>query len=259
MELSVVIIAKNEELMLPECLKSLDWVSKYGEILLIDTGSTDKTISIARKFGARVIEYKSGKGFSDWRNKGAREAKGKWIFYLDADERLTPNLRKEIISLITGHRSMNTAYAIPRRNFVLGKELKHGGFYPDYQKRLFKLSDLEMWTGELHEEPLYGGSLGHFNNPMIHEKHETLSEMVEKTNKWSNIEGKLMFDSGHPPMNILRFSTAMLREFWHRMIVKKAFLDGKVGIIFAIYQVFSRFVSYAKLWELQIKNASGNI
>lgn len=266
MKLSTIIIAKNEEKMLPECLKSLKWVSKNnGEVLLIDTGSTDQTIKIAKKFGARVVSYKSGKTFSDWRNKGAREAKGEWILYIDADERVTKELREEIDSRLRGNDGIGgddeevpTAYAIPRINIVLGQKLKHGGFYPDYQKRLFKKDKFEKWTGDLHEEPLYSGELGQLDNPMIHDKHETLSEMVEKTNKWSNIEGKLMFEAGHPEMNILRFLTAMFREFWYRMISKRAFLDGKVGIIFAIYQVFSRFVSYAKLWELQIKNESSN-
>lgn len=261
MKLTVIIIAKNEETMLPGLLKTLEWVYKNdAEVLLVDTGSTDQTIKIAEKFGARIVEYKTGKNFSDWRNKGAREAKGDWILYLDADERVTKELEEEILQISHQVRDDNfTAYAIPRINIVLGKKLMHGGFYPDYQKRFFLNNQFEMWTGELHEEPLFGGELGHLKNPMIHEKHETLSEMVEKTNKWSNIEGQLMFDAGHPPMNIVRFTTAMLREFWKRMIVGQAFLDGKVGIIFAIYQVFSRFVSYAKLWELQLKNESSNL
>jgi len=212
-------------------------------------------LGMAKKHGARVVEYKSGKNFSDWRNKGAREAKGEWILYIDADERVTSELREEIDSRLRGNDEGGfSAFAIPRINIVLGKELKHGGFYPDYQKRLFLKKEFQMWTGDLHEEPLFSGELGHLKNPMTHDKHETLSEMVEKTNKWSNIEGKLMYDANHPPMNIFRISTAMFREFWQRMIIKRAFLDGKVGIIFAIYQVFSRFVSYTKLWELQVKN-----
>lgn len=246
--ISAIIIAKNEEKMLSECLKTLGWVD---ELLLLDTGSSDNTIKIAKKFGAKVVEYNKGKSFSDWRNFAAKKATGNWILYVDADERITNNLEKEISQKIKGDGY--SCYAIPRRNFVLGKELRHGGFWPDYQVRLFKKSELKKWVGDLHERPEYQGELGYTNEPMIHDKHETISEMVEKTNKWSNIEGKLMFDAGHPPMNIIRFTTAMTREFWNRMIRQRAFLDGKVGVIFAIYQVFSRFVSYAKLWELQLK------
>ncbi|OGM31955.1 hypothetical protein A2803_02605 [Candidatus Woesebacteria bacterium RIFCSPHIGHO2_01_FULL_44_21] len=247
-KISAIIIAKDEEAMLPDCLKSLDWVD---EILVVDTGSFDKTVEIAKRHKARVVEYRNGKNYSDWRNKGLEEAKGEWIFYVDADERIPINLEKEISTILKNKNSLN-AYAVARRNFVLGKELKHGSLYPDYQKRLFKKSALKNWKGEVHEEPEFIGELGHLENPMIHYKHETFSEMVKKTNKWSEIEAKLMFDANHPPMNIARFLSAMGREFWQRMVVHKAFLDGKIGLIYGLYQVFSRFVSYAKLWEMQL-------
>jgi glycosyltransferase involved in cell wall biosynthesis len=250
MKISAVVIAKNEELMLPDCLKSLTFAD---EILVVDTGSIDKTIEIAKTNKAKVIKYSKGKNYSDWRNKGLAEAKGEWIFYVDADERVTRALRKEILSVVATPSRMTGVYAVPRRNIILGKEFRHGGFYPDYQKRLFKKSALRKWTGEVHEEPVFEGQLEHLKNPLVHDKHETIFEMVEKTNKWSAIEAKLMFDAGHPPMNVLRFISALAREFWKRMIIGRAFLDGKVGVIFAIYQVFSRFVSYAKLWEMQVK------
>jgi glycosyltransferase involved in cell wall biosynthesis len=247
---SAIIIAKDEEKMIPKCLASLAWVD---EILVIDTGSTDKTIEIAKKAGAKVIRYATGKTFSDWRSYGLKIATGDWILYIDADERVTEELKNEIMQTInTTYNIRYTCFAIPRRNVVLGQELKHGGWWPDYVKRLYKKESLKGWKGELHEEPIFKGDIGHLINPMMHIKHETFSEMVDKTNNWSEIEAKLMFDANHPPMNIPRFLSAMFREFWDRMIVKKAFLDGKVGIMFATYQVFSRFVSYAKLWEMQI-------
>lgn len=244
--ISAVIITKNEEKMLPDCLKSLEWVD---EVLVVDTGSIDDTLKIAKKFRAKIVDAKSGKNFSDWRNKGLSLASGEWILYIDADERVTEELQAEITNLEFKY----SAYAIPRRNVVLGKELKHGGLYPDYQKRLFKKGKLKGWRGDLHEEPEINGNLSHLESPMIHIKHENFSEMVAKTNKWSEIEARLMFESSHPPMNIPRFLTAMTREFWQRMIVQKAFLDGKEGVVYAMYQVFSRFISYAKLWEMQVK------
>ncbi len=246
-KISTIIIAKNEENMIQSCLDSLSWCE---EILLIDTGSIDQTTKIAKKFGAKVVVYTSGKSFSDWRNKGLEEATNDWILYIDADERITPTLRREIKEILKN--PLYDAYAIPRKNLILGKELHYGGWWPDYVKRLYRKDALKRWSGELHEEPEFLGGMGHLKSAMIHKKHETFSEMVDKTNNWSEIEAKLMYDSGHPPMNIPRFLTAMGREFWHRMIIKRAFLDGKIGIMFAMYQVFSRFVSYAKLWEMQI-------
>lgn len=249
MKISAVIATKNEEQMLEQCLASLDFVD---EIVVVDTGSTDQTKKIAQKYGARIIEYLSGKNFSDWRNRELKESKGEWILYIDADERVTPELKSEIKSIILDDQSPASAYAIPRKNIILGKEFRHGGQWPDYQKRLFKRHALLGWHGEVHEEPDFKGELKHLKHPMIHIKHEDFTQMVEKTNNWSEIEAKLMFDAQHPPMNVPRFISAMFREFWKRMIVQMAFLDGKVGIMYAMYQVFSRFVSYAKLWEMQI-------
>lgn len=234
MKISGVIIlgGKVDQVLLKACMNSLSWVD---EIVRVDTDKLKGS-------------------FSDWRNDGIKRAKGEWILYVDADERVTPALRQEIVKLLDGHTVENSAYAIPRRNFIFGKEFKHGGQWPDYVKRLFKKPNLHGWTGELHEEPHFDGILGHLKNPLIHIKHETLSEMVDKTNKWSEIEAKLMYEAHHPKMNILRFFSAGFREFWLRMIIQLAFLDGAEGVIYGMYQVYSRLISYAKLWEMQIKS-----
>lgn len=250
MNLSIVMITKNSADKIEDCLKPVK--SLAGEILVIDGGSTDGTVEIARKHNARVINQ-AGKGYADWRNQGIKEASGEWIFYLDSDERVTPELATEIELLITSHELSFFTYAIPRRNIILGKEMRHGGWWPDYVKRLYKKSSLKKWVGELHEEPVFEGEMGHLKNPMIHLKHSNLSEMIEKTNKWSEIEAKLLFDAGHPAMSWWRFFRIMASELWYRLIVKKGFLDGVEGVIYAIYQVWSKFVTYAKLWEMQQK------
>ncbi len=247
--ISVVIITKNEKQMLPDALQSVKWAD---EVLVVDTGSTDATVYIAKKNGTRVVESK-GKSFSEWRNKGLKEASGEWILYLDADERITEALKKEILEVTSTKNNNYSMYAIPRSNVILGREFRHGGFWPDYVKRLFRKSELKKWEGELHEEPVYEGEMSHLINPMKHIKHEDFSQMVEKTNEWSEVEAKLMYEAGHPPMNVKRFISAMAREFAHRMIKNRGFMDGSEGIMFAMYQVYSRFVSYAKLWELQEK------
>ncbi len=197
--------------------------------------------------------------FNDWHNEGLKKAKGDWILYIDSDEEVTANLHKEIEFTINDLKSINSVYAIPRRNFIFGKEFKYSGQYPDYQKRLFKKDSLEKWFGEVHEEPIFKGSLGHLKNPIMHYKNMTISQMVDKTNIWSEHEAKLMFDAHHPPMNIIRFFTAGLREFWLRMIVQTAFMDGAKGIIYGLYQVFSKLISYSKLWEMQLNHESGNL
>jgi len=229
----------------------LEWV---GDILLVNDSSDDKTVNIAKKYKARVINAsKKDRGdYSRLRNLGMEKSLKKWVFYVDADERVSEELKKEVTSIVNKSKLKKFAYAIPRKNIILGRELKHG-WWPDYVKRLYLKSKFKGWTGELHEEPHFEGNIGHLASPLIHIKHRSLSEMVEKTNKWSEIEARLMFDANHPKMNTLRFASAITREFNLRIIRQKAYLDGTEGMIYAFYQVFSRFLSYAKLWEMQIK------
>jgi len=205
------------------------------------------------------VETNLSKGsFADWRNEGAKKARGEWLLYVDTDEIVTPELQKMILKVINSDEF--SAYAIPRRNFIFGREMKHCGLWPDYVLRLIKKDKLVGWRGELHEQPKVMGKIEHLKEPLIHKKHDNISEMVNKTNEWSEVEAKLMFEAHHPDINIVRFFTAGLREFWLRMIVQTAFMDGAEGTIYGLYQVFSRLISYAKLWELQIKkNESGNL
>lgn len=268
MKLSVIILAKDVEEIIRDCLESAKWAD---EIILVDTGSIDKTIEIAKKYQARILKFSGERlEFSKWRNRGLEEAKSDWVFYLDADERVTPELKNEILQVIsdqrpaartkpTGHRSpvtghQTTAYAIPRRNFYFGKEVHFGGAWPDYVKRLFKKEKLKRWEGRLHEEPIFEGKLGHLKEPMTHFTHRNLSSMVEKTRKWSKIEAELLFEAKHPPAAWWRILRIMLTEFWKRAIRLQGWRDGTVGWIEIIFQMFSRFITYARLWELQNRN-----
>lgn len=249
MKLSVIILAKDVEALIEECLESVKWAD---EVVLVDSGSTDKTMEIGKKFGAKVISVFKGKiDFSRWRNEGLKEARGDWILYLDADERVTPELKKEIKETIK--KGKGTAFAIPRRNFYLGKEVRFGGAWPDYVKRLFKKSKLKKWEGRLHEEPVFEGELMHLKEPMIHLTHRDLSSMVEKTRQWSKIEADLLYQTKHPPVTWWRIIRIMLSEFWLRGIRQQGWRDGTVGWIEIVYQMFSRFITYARLWEMQVK------
>jgi len=245
MKISGIVLVKNEEDLIGDCLESLSWVD---EIIVIDNGSTDKTVEIAKGRGAIIAKSLKG-GFSDMRNLGAKKASGEWLLYVDADERVTPLLKKEIEeTLKTGG---NSAYAIPRRNIFLGHEMRWGGWWPDFVLRLIKKDSLVDWEGKLHEQPRIKGTIGRLNNPLTHFSHRSLAEMVAKTNEWSEIEAKLLFESHHPKMAWWRFISVAFREFWFRGIKKMGFLDGTVGVIEIVYQMFSRMITYAKLWEMQ--------
>lgn len=227
---AIVLVGEEvDQELLNKCLKSISWCD---EVLKVETKDVKG-------------------GFADWRNYGAKKAKSEWLLYVDADEEITEDLKNRINEVIGSYEF--AGYAIPRRNFVWGQEMKHCGLYPDYVLRLINKNKLVGWQGELHEQPKINGPIDHLKTPLVHRKHNDLSEMVEKTNKWSEIEAKLMFEAQHPKMNMIRFFTAGFREFWKRMIVQMAFLDGSKGVIYALYQVFSRLVSYSKLWEMQLK------
>jgi len=252
MRLSIIIIAKNEEKIIKDCLESAMWAD---EVILIDSGSTDKTVEIAKKYKAKIIKLPSVKlEFSKWRNAGLKAAEGDWVLYLDADERVTPELKEEILKKLQNSKTPKTkivAYAISRKNFYLGKEVRFGGSWPDYVKRLFRREKLKGWKGRLHEEPVFEGKLGHLKEPMIHLTHRDLSSMIEKTSQWSKIEAELLYDAGHPPVTWWRILRVIFSEFWDRGIRKQGFRDGTVGWIEIIFQVFSRFITYARLWERQ--------
>ena len=229
--LSVVILVGMDvdQVLLKKCIKSVDWAFEIIQVLTTNIKGS----------------------FSEWRNEGLKRAKGDWILYVDSDEEVLPDLRSEINQLISDSLNQYGAFAIPRKNIIFNKEFKYSGQYPDYQKRLFKIEALKKWTGNIHEEPDFVGKLGHLKNPIIHHKDMSIAQMIDKTNKWSEIEADLMITANHPKMNILRFTSVALREFWIKFMSEKAYLDGKEGLIYGIYQIYSRLISYSKLWEKQ--------
>src|SRR5258706_5450144 len=205
-----------------------------------------------------IVDTSVQKGnFAEWRNIGAKEAKSEWLLYVDTDEQITQELAKIILQVVGSNEF--AGYAIPRRNIFLGHEMHWGGWYPDYVLRLIKRDKLVGWEGELHEQPKISGEICHLNEPLLQNSHRNLTDMVDKTNEWSGLEAKLLYDSRHPKMNIARFFSAGIREFWYRGFVKMGFLDGIVGVIEIIYQTFSRLITYSKLWELQLNYARRNL
>jgi len=256
-KLSVVIIAKNEEKLIAAAIKSVRFAS---EVVVIDTGSTDRTINIAEELGVRVVKKPTKNlAFAQWRTVAIKEVKSDWILYLDADERITPELEKEILRIVKRRRLGEfTAYAIPRENYYLGQRVRYGGSWPDYVKRLFYKQALKRWVGKLHEEPVFKGKMGHLKNPMRHYTHRDITSMLEKTIKWSTLEAEELFNNypgGHPPMTWWRFFKVMLAEAWNRGVKKQGFRDGTAGVVEVIFQMFSRFITYARLWEMQIKSS----
>jgi glycosyltransferase involved in cell wall biosynthesis len=245
--ISIVIATKNEEKMIKDCLNSVKWAD---EIILIDDYSEDKTVEIAKKFGAKVFLHK-WLGFSGQKNYGFRKARGDWVLFLDADERVTAELKDEILGEINKTKNLFSGYDIPRLNNILGKDMYFGGWYPDYQRRLVRREKFRGWRGKLHEEMIISGEIGVLKNNIYHITHRSISWMVNKSIIYSKIEAEELFRHNHPKMTWWRFFRPMIQEFLYRLVRKMGWRDGIRGWIEAIYQSFSRFLVYAYLWEIQ--------
>lgn len=240
-KISAIILTQNESEMIEECIKSLSWTD---EVIVFDSSSKDDTLSRAVKAGAKTISNVFD-GFANARNKALKYATGDWVLFVDADERISDELRKEILAKII--TSDYNAYSMPRTNYYLGIK------WPQTEQvtRLFR-KDCVKWYGELHESPRISGELGMLRTSLIHFTHRNLSEMVRKTNRWSEIEARLRFEAKHPKMKPWRFLRVMFTAFWKSYIGEKGYKAGTVGLIESMYQAFSAFITYSKLWEMQI-------
>lgn len=243
--ITAILIAKNEQEGIIDCLKQLNWTD---EQLVIDNNSNDKTAELASKQGAKVIQIK-GNDFSLLRNTAATSASYEWLLYIDVDEKVTKALRDEII-YITRQVLVDTnprAYVIKRTNYYLGRK------WPteDGMIRLIYKPSLVKWYGTLHETAQIHGEVGELKERLLHYTHQSLEQMVAKTNEWSAIEASLRFNNHHPKVVPWRLIRVMFTGFWNSYITQQGFKAGSVGFIESIYQGFSMFITYSKLWEMQ--------
>ncbi len=251
-QVSAIVITRNEEARIALCLSSLTWVD---EIIVVDNGSTDNTREIAKKRGAIVISAGDTRDFAMLRNLGRDEAHGEWLLYVDADEVVTQELAEEIKEVLSHKSSVINGYELRRKNYYLG----HPWSGDEYILRLMQKDTLVEWYGELHETARVQGEIGRLNAPLYHDTHRTLEEMVDKTNEWSRAEAKLRLDAGHPPVVWWRLIRVMVTAFFDSFIKQGGWRAGVVGWIESIYQAFSMFITYAKLWEMQNKTQNSNL
>jgi glycosyltransferase involved in cell wall biosynthesis len=244
LSVSAIVIARNEAKRIGTCLKGIAWAT---EVIVIDNGSTDNTAKVAKSMGASVYEGKN-RDFARIRDIGASQASGEWLLYVDADETVSGALRDEIMALVTGSVTLS-AYFIPRQNYYLGR------LWPkrDGMVRLIRKKYLLRWEGVLHEHAVIKGPVGTLTNYFVHDTHRTLEEMVSKTNEWSVFEAKLRYENHHPSISWWRLLRVMGTAFINSYIYQGGWKVGAVGWIESVFQSFSIFITYAKLWELQQK------
>lgn len=242
--LSAIIIAKNAEDIVKDCLESLAFCD---EIILVDNGSTDDTVTIAKSCGATIVKGVDN-NFAESRNIGLHHAKGKWVLYADTDERVSQQLAKNIQDAIK--LDAYVAYKLQRKNFYLGN---HPWPTIEQPERLFLKSSLKEWYGKLHETPRVSGSIGLLDGYLLHFTHRDLESMLNKTTAWSKIEAQLRLDVNHPRVVWWRLLRVMLTGFFDSYIKQSGWKAGTAGFIESMYQSYSMFITYVTLWEMQKK------
>ena len=242
LKIDIIILTKNEEDVLEDAICSVKgWAEN---IFIIDDFSNDRTHEIAKK---NHVQFFTNKfiDFSQQRNFGIKKVKSDWVMYLDADERLTDDFKKELEIKINENKY--SGFEIKRKTYYFG----HDWGFEDKVTRVFKLDKFKKWQGVVHESASLNGELGLIESPIEHFTHRNLSQMITKTNSWSDSEAKLRFDASHPKMQIWRFVRVMISEFFRSYIKEKGYRNGTYGLIESIYQSYSIFITYAKLWEMQ--------
>jgi glycosyltransferase involved in cell wall biosynthesis len=246
--LSIIILTKNAESTLADCISNIHDIA--DELIVVDSGSSDRTVEIAKINRAKVF-INPMKDFASQRNFALQQASGNWVLYLDADEFATKRFCTEIKHVIETHDNDSRigGYFISRKTYFLGKDW---GF-SDKVQRLFVKEKLLAWYGVVHETPKIDGTFGEIIAPVHHFTHQNLSQMLAKTIEWSDHEAQLRFDAKHPQMTPLRFIRVMITGFLDSYIKGKGYKNGTEGFIESVYQAYSMFITYAKLWEKQNK------
>lgn len=248
LSLSVVLITLNEAANLPRTLAS---VRGMGEIVVVDSGSTDATVEIAREFGA-IVFAEQWKGFGAQKNSAIDRSTGDWILSLDADEEVSPELRREIETLLGGQPEY-AAYSIPRLNHFLGSPLRHGGYWPDRKLRLFRRGAARFEERPVHETMKTAGPVGRLKGHLIHNCYPTMAEYIEHMNRYSTAGAQMLVASGRAGSSWawLAWNAAFnpAATFLYNYVVRLGFLDGRAGLLQHLNHSVYIHWKYVKAWE----------
>lgn len=242
--LSVIIITKNEALNIRECLESVKWAD---EIIIVDSGSTDSTVAICREFTSHVYSH-DWPGFGIQKNRALGYASKDWILSLDADERVTPELRSEIENAM--HNASASGYEMPRLSSFCGRYIHHSGWHPDYVTRLFLRNSGQFSNDLVHERVIVSGALGRLKHSLLHESFRDLEQLLGKMNHYSSAGAEMLGKKGRDATLFQAISHG-LWAFVRSYIIRAGFLDGAEGFMLAVSTAEGTYYRYAKRLMMQ--------
>lgn len=246
-KLSVVIITKNEEDKIRECLESVKWVD---EIVIVDGYSADRTVEICRQYTDKIVQNKHDGNFDKERNLGTDTASGDWVLQLDADERVTPELHRDIEKILADDNGYS-AYKFKRKNFFLGHFMRYGGWYHD-SLHFFRRTKAR-YKGRIHETLYVDGPIGQIESGVEHYPFESLSVFVARHNRYSDKEAQKIYETfGIVSAQKIRYHICVkpLKLFWKMYVKKKGYKEGVHGFVFSFLFAWVHFLNWSKYWEL---------
>jgi len=247
-ELAAVILTKNEERHIVECLDSLSWVR---ERVVFDDFSTDRTRALAHDRGARVLQH-AMQNFASQRDAALTKVEADWILFVDADERSTPGLAEEVQKVIHYEGAQARAgWWIPRHNYMVGHRMRGGGWYPDYQLRLLRRERACYDPSHpVHEIVILDGKDGYLENPLVHLNYDSVAQFRHKMGRYTALEAQILREK-KVRVRPWTYVTMPLREFWRRFVTMEGYRDHVYGILFCGLMSWYTLTTYLRLRKLE--------
>jgi len=245
-KISAVIITKNEERNIERCLKSLHWVD---EIVVVDSGSTDRTLEICKQYNCKIVETE-WLGYGKTKQLAVNSASNDWILSIDSDEQVASE-SVDIIKRTLANPTYN-AYKVQIKSFYLGRLIKHSGWGNEFKLRIFNKTAGNYNDNEVHETVLISGEKPKLDVVFFHYTYPTLEKHIEKMNRYSTLQAKDLHDKGKN-YSVLLIPVFVINKFLSMYLLKLGFLDGREGFVLAAISSFGVFLKYTKLWKLNKK------
>ncbi|MFQ5772314.1 MAG: glycosyltransferase family 2 protein [bacterium] len=254
MPISVIIITRNEEANIERCLNSVNWAD---EIVVVDSGSSDRTVEIARRFTDKVFVV-DWMGYAKTKAYAVSKTRNSWIFWIDDDEEVSQELQSNIAGLQPEALAEFRAFKMPRRTYFLGRWIKNSGWYPDYVTRLFRKDYAQFSQDLVHEKLIVQGDIGKLNGDLLHYTDNDLSHYFKKFHRYTKLAAIELNQQGRR-MNWFFAALKAWATFVKIYFLKLGFLDGVQGFQIATLTSFYILVKYFKLWELQRRDGRANL